>query len=429
MTIVNAFNDVDGCLYAEGVSCAQIAAEHGTPTFVYSRAAIESRFLALDRALEGIRHRICYAVKANSNLAVLNVLARLGAGFDIVSIGELQRVMAAGGDASKVVFSGVGKRADEISQALQIGVTCFNVESAEELAVLADCARVAGVRAQMALRVNPDVDAQTHPYISTGLKSNKFGVAIEDALALYLQAAAIPSLRVIGVACHIGSQLTDPAPVLDALQRVLALVDELQTHGVNIAHIDMGGGFGIRYRDETPHSPTQFARKLAAGLQGRELELLLEPGRCIVGEAGVLLTRVIYTKRNAARSFLIADAAMNDLIRPALYQGWHPLRRVHEALDAVVETWDLVGPVCESADFLALERALPAASGDLLALECCGAYAFVMSSNYNSRPRAAEVMVDGEQSHLVRAREPLTYSRAKVAYLDKNAPQSSTPAN
>ncbi|MFT5173856.1 MAG: diaminopimelate decarboxylase [Gammaproteobacteria bacterium] len=407
MTIVDAFNYVDGCLYAEGVSCEQIAREHGTPTFVYSRAAIESRYLALDRALDGTPHRICYAVKANSNLAVLDVLARLGAGFDIVSSGELQRVIAAGGDASKVVFSGVGKRADEITEALQAGVTCFNIESAEELGVLADCARVAGVRARMALRVNPDVDAQTHPYISTGLKGTKFGVAIEDALALYLRAAAIPCLQVVGVACHIGSQLTDPSPMLDALQRVLALVGELKTHGVNIAHIDMGGGFGIRYQDETPHSPTEFAQRLAHGLGGRELELLLEPGRSIVGEAGVLLTRVIHTKHNSARSFLVADAAMNDLIRPALYQGWHPLRRVHEASDEAAQTWDLVGPVCESADFLALQRTLPAASGDLLALECCGAYSFVMSSNYNSRPRAAEVMVDGGQIHLVRAREQI----------------------
>jgi diaminopimelate decarboxylase len=407
MTIVDAFNYVDGCLHAEDVSCAQIAQHYGTPTFVYSRAAIESRYRALDRALAGTRHHLCYAVKANSNLAVLDVLARLGAGFDIVSIGELQRVLAAGGDASKVVFSGVGKRVEEITEALRVGVRCFNIESAEELTALADCAQRTGIRAQMALRVNPDVDAQTHPYISTGLKSSKFGVAIEDALALYQRAATIPSVQVVGVACHIGSQLTDPAPMLDALQRVLALVDELQTHGVSISQVDMGGGFGIRYQDETPHSPTVFAQKLVAGLGDRELELAIEPGRCIVGEAGVLLTQVIYAKRNPARSFLIADAAMNDLIRPALYQGWHPLRRVHEASDEAMESWDLVGPVCESADFLALERALPAASGDLLALECCGAYSFVMSSNYNSRPRAAEVMVDGSQSYLVRAREQI----------------------
>jgi diaminopimelate decarboxylase len=407
MTVVDAFNDVDGCLYAEGVSCEEIAREHGTPTFVYSRAAIESRYEALDRSLDGVRHRICYAVKANSNLAVLNVLARLGAGFDIVSSGELERVIAAGGEPSKVVFSGVGKRADEITHALRAGVRYFNVESAEELDVLAGCASAAGVRVHMSLRVNPDVDAQTHPYISTGLKRNKFGVAIEDARELYLRAAKMPDLQVVGVDCHIGSQLTDPAPMLDALDRLLVLIDELKTHGVNIAHVDMGGGFGIRYQDETPVSPTVFAQALARRLGDRDLELMLEPGRAIVGEAGVLLTRVIYTKRNSERSFLIADAAMNDLIRPALYQGWHPLRRVREARTEAVETWDLVGPVCESADFLALERDLPAAAGDLLALGCCGAYSFVMSSNYNSRPRAAEVMVDGTQIHLVRAREQI----------------------
>ena len=405
MTVVDAFNYVNGCLHAEGVSCAEIARVHGTPTFVYSRAAIESRYRALDGALNGIRHRIFYAVKANSNLAVLNVLARLGAGFDIVSIGELQRVIKAGGAPSKVVFSGVGKRADEMAHALLVGVQCFNVESAEELDALAACASAAGVRARMSLRVNPDVDAQTHPYISTGLKCNKFGVAIEDARDLYLRAASMPSLEVVGVDCHIGSQLSDPAPMLDALRRVLALVDELKTDGVHIAHVDMGGGFGIRYHNETPSSPAEFAQALAHGLGSRDLELMLEPGRAIVGEAGVLLTRVIYTKHNSERSFLIADAAMNDLIRPALYQGWHPLRRVHEEPDAAAQTWDLVGPVCESADFLALERVLPAAAGDLLALECCGAYGFVMSSNYNSRPRAAEVMVDGKQMHVVRARE------------------------
>lgn len=405
MTVVNAFNYLDGCLHAEQVSCEAIAREYGTPTFVYSRAGIESRYRQIADALHGVRHRICYAVKANSNLAVLNVLARLGAGFDIVSVGELERVIAAGGQPSKVVFSGVGKRADEMLHALRVGVHCFNVESAEELDVLAACAHDLGVRARMSLRVNPDVDAQTHPYISTGLKHNKFGVAIEDARELYLHAARLPSLDVVGVDCHIGSQLTDPAPMMDALARVLALVDELQADGVHIAHLDMGGGFGIRYRDELPSSPSVFAQMLAEGLGGRDLELVLEPGRAIVGEAGVLLTRVVYTKRNSERSFLIADAAMNDLIRPALYQGWHPLRRVHEASPQQSETWDLVGPVCESADFLALERELPAAAGDLLALECCGAYAFAMSSNYNARPRAAEVMVDGEQAYVVRARE------------------------
>lgn len=405
MSVVNAFKYAYGELHAEDVPLRSIAREYGTPTFVYSRAAIESRYRDLEQSLSGVDHRICYAVKANSNLAVLDVLARLGAGFDIVSVGELQRVLAAGGDASKVVFSGVGKRTDEINAALDAGVQCFNVESAAELDVLAACAARAGKVAQMSLRVNPDVDAQTHPYISTGLKRNKFGVAIEQARELYLQAAKMPSLQVVGVDCHIGSQLTDPAPMMDALRRVLALVDELSAQGVSIKHIDMGGGFGIRYQDETPYAPSVFAQALAQGLGERDVQLVLEPGRAIVGEAGVLLTEVIYTKRNSERSFLIADAAMNDLIRPALYQGWHPLLPVKELAEGPVETWDLVGPICESADFLALERAIPAATGDLLALECCGAYAFAMSSNYNSRPRAAEVMVDGAQMHLVRERE------------------------
>lgn len=406
MSVVDAFGYVDGRLHGEGVALDAIAREHGTPLYVYSRAAIESRYRAIDAALQGVAHRVCYAVKANGNLAVLDILARLGAGFDIVSVGELERVIAAGGDPTKVVFSGVGKRHDEMRAALRAGVACFNVESEAELDLLAQVAGEEGRRAPVALRVNPDVDARTHPYISTGLQSNKFGIAIEQAEVLYRRAATIAALDVCGVACHIGSQLTDPAPVMDALQRVLALVDRLTAARITLRHLDMGGGFGIRYRDETPLAAHGFAAAIAERMRGRSLELTLEPGRSIVGEAGVLLTRVLYAKHNGARGFLVVDAAMNDLIRPALYQGWHPVWPIAQAARATpVQTWDLVGPVCESADFLALERPLAAGAGDLLALGCCGAYGFVMSSNYNARPRAAEVMVDRDACHLVRPRE------------------------
>ncbi len=405
MSAVSPFRYVGGRLHAEDVPLDDIARDHGTPTYVYSRAAIESRYRAIVGALGGIEHRVCYAVKANGNLAVLDVLARLGAGFDIVSVGELERVLAAGGDAARVVFSGVGKRRDEMQRALDAGVHCFNVESAGELELLAQVAAEAGRRARVSLRVNPDVDARTHPYISTGLKRNKFGVPIEEAEGLYLRAAAMPALEACGVDCHIGSQLTDPAPILDAVDRVLALVDRLDTAGLRLRHVDMGGGFGIRYRDETPARPEAFAAAIAGRLAGRGLELVLEPGRAIVGEAGVLLTRVLYGKRNGDRVFLVADAAMNDLIRPALYQGWHPVLPVREGAADGSATVDLVGPVCESADFLALERPLAAAPGDLLAVGCAGAYGFVMSSNYNARPRAAEVMVDGTAAHRVRSRE------------------------
>jgi len=406
MSVLQAFPYVRGELHAEGVALGALAAAVGTPAYVYSRAAIESRYRALEQALAGIPHRICYAVKANGALAVLDVLARLGAGFDIVSVGELERVLAAGGEPSKVVFSGVGKRRDEMRRALEAGVACFNVESEGELEALAQVAAGCGAVAPVSLRVNPDVDARTHPYISTGLRSNKFGVAIDDAERLYARAAAMPSLRITGIDCHIGSQLTDAAPLLDALQRVLDLVERLAARGIAVAHVDMGGGFGIRYRDERPLEPGAFAAALAARLAGRSLELVIEPGRALVGEAGVLLTRVLYVKRSAERAFLVADAAMNDLIRPALYQGWHPLLPVLQpSPDAARETFDLVGPVCESADFLALERPLAAAPGDLLALGCAGAYGFVMSSNYNARPRAAEVMVDGSAWHLARPRE------------------------
>jgi diaminopimelate decarboxylase len=408
MSSTSPFRYVAGHLHAEQVPLASIAREHGTPAYVYSRAGIETRYRAIEGALADVPHRVCYAVKANGNLAVLNLLAELGCGFDIVSVGELERVLAAGGRPGSVVFSGVGKRADEMARALEVGVGCFNVESEGELDALATVAARAGRRAPVSLRVNPDVDAGTHPYISTGLRSNKFGVPMEEAARLFQRAARMPSLEVVGVDCHIGSQLTDPAPLLDALDRVLGLVDHLAASGLRIRHVDMGGGYGVRYRDESPPGPEVFAAALAQRVAGRGLELVLEPGRAIVAEAGLLLTRVLYAKRNGERAFLVVDAAMNDLIRPALYEGWHPVHPVVEPEPGVAGStgrWDLVGPVCESADFLALDRPLAAAPGDLLALGCCGAYAFTMSSNYNARPRAPEIMVDGASPHLVRPRE------------------------
>ena len=408
MTHASPFHYAGGRLHAEDVDLEAVAEACGTPTYVYSRAAIEERYRAIDAALSGVRHRVHYAVKANGNLAVLNVLARQGSGFDIVSVGELERVLAAGGRAETVVFSGVGKRPDEMRRALEAGVGCFNVESEGELDALATVAARGDRRAPVALRVNPDVDARTHPYISTGLKSNKFGVPMEEAERLFRRAVRMPSLEVAGVACHIGSQLTDPAPLLDALERVLALVDRLAASGLVLRHVDMGGGYGVRYRDESPPPPERFAAALADRLAGRDLALTIEPGRAIVAEAGLLLTRVLYAKRNGGRAFLVVDAAMNDLIRPALYEGWHPLLAVREeASDATGERWDVVGPVCESADFLALDRPVAAGPGDLLGVGCCGAYAFSMSSNYNARPRAAEVMVDGAGMHVVRRRETI----------------------
>jgi diaminopimelate decarboxylase len=411
MTPNSPFQYVAGRLHAEQVALEAIARDHGTPAYVYSRAGIEARYRAIDGALAAVPHRVCYAVKANGNLAVLGLLARLGSGFDIVSVGELERVLAAGGRPESVVFSGVGKRPDEMARALEVGIGCFNVESEGELDALATVAARAGCRAPVSLRVNPDVDAGTHPYISTGLRSDKFGVPMEEAGRLFQRAQRMPSLEVVGVDCHIGSQLTDPAPLLDALERVLALVDDLAAAGLRIRHVDMGGGYGVRYRDESPPGPEVFAAALADRIAGRGLELVLEPGRAIVAEAGVLLTRVLYAKRNGERAFLVVDAAMNDLIRPALYQGWHPVHPASEPAPGATRgagRWDLVGPVCESADFLALDRLLAAAPGDLLALGCCGAYAFTMSSNYNARPRAPEVMVDGASAHLVRPRETVS---------------------
>jgi diaminopimelate decarboxylase len=371
---------------------------------VYSKAALEAAFGAWQQALAGRRALVCYAVKANSNLGILSVFARLGAGFDIVSGGELARVLAAGGRADKVVFSGVGKTRAEMRQALEAGIRCFNVESAAELEHLNAVAGELGKRAPIALRVNPDVDPKTHPYISTGLKGNKFGVAFADALALYRRAAALPNLRISGVACHIGSQLLDPAPMAEAAQKLRDLVDRLAAEGIVLAHIDLGGGLGIRYRDETPPAVADYLAPLLAVFEGRSEELCFEPGRSLVGNAGLLLTRIEYLKPGETKNFAIVDAAMNDLARPALYDAWHEVVEVNPHAGAAVE-YDIVGPICESGDFLARARTLAVTEGDLLAILSAGAYGMTMSSNYNTRPRAAEVIVDGDQAHAVRQRE------------------------
>ncbi len=395
----------NGRLFLEEVDLAELANQYGTPCYVYSRAAIEGQWRAFDQAFAGHDHLVCYAVKANSNLAVLNLLARLGSGFDLVSGGELERVIKAGGDPRKVVFSGVGKTEAEMRRALELGILCFNVESEAELERLNRVAGELGVQAPVSLRVNPDVDAQTHPYISTGLRDNKFGIDIRRAEQVYLRAAELPHIRITGVDCHIGSQLTKLDPIADALERVLALVDRLQAAGIALEHLDIGGGIGIRYRDETPPSATDYAQVVLQRLGGRKLKVLMEPGRAIVGNAGVLLTRVEFLKTTEHKNFALIDAAMNDLMRPALYGAWQRIEPVVENPRAERRVYDVVGPVCESADFLGKERELAIAPGDLLAVCSAGAYGFVMSSNYNTRPRAAEVMVDGERTHLVRQRE------------------------
>ncbi|MDX1633196.1 MAG: diaminopimelate decarboxylase [Marinobacter sp.] len=419
------FNYRDGHLFAEDVALADIAAAHGTPAYVYSRATLERHYRAYDDALAGRPHLVCYAVKANSNLAVLNVLARLGAGFDIVSAGELERVLRAGGDPSRVVFSGVGKQPWEMRRALTVGVRCFNVESDTELDRLNAVAGELGMKAPVSLRVNPDVDAGTHPYISTGLKENKFGIDINEAPAVYARAAAMPNLDVIGVDCHIGSQLTSVAPFLDALDRVLALVDQLAGQGIMIRHLDMGGGLGVTYDRETPPQPADYVARLCERLAGRDLELILEPGRSIAANAGILLTRVEFLKCTEHRNFAVIDAAMNDLIRPALYGAWQAVVPVSPRDTGDEKVWDLVGPVCETGDFLAKERKLRLQPGDLLAVRSAGAYGFVMSSNYNTRNRPPELMVDGDQVHVVRQRETLEDQLRLESRLPDSATESS----
>ncbi len=405
------FNYKNSELFAEDCPVREIAATHGTPCYIYSRATLERHWHAFDRPFGARPHLICYAVKANSNLAVLNILARLGSGFDIVSAGELERVLAAGGDPKKIVFSGVGKRSDEILSALKTGIRCFNIEVGGELDRINELAGELGVKAPISFRVNPDVDAKTHPYISTGLKENKFGIAIEQALLEYQRAAAMPNIDVIGIDCHIGSQLTDTTPFLDALSRILDLVDELKKMGITLHHLDLGGGLGIRYRDEQPPEPADYVQALLDRLDqstlNHDVEILLEPGRAIAGNAGILITQVEYLKTTTDKNFAIVDAAMNDLIRPSLYSAWQAIIPVQSQSSTDENRWDIVGPVCETGDFLGKDRKLRLTPGDLLAVRSSGAYGFTMSSNYNSRPRAAEVMVDGGDCHLIRERETL----------------------
>lgn len=398
----------DGQLWAEQVPLADLANQYGTPLYVYSRATLERHWHAFDKSVGDYPHLICYAVKANSNLGVLNTLARLGSGFDIVSVGELERVLAAGGDPSKVVFSGVGKTEAEMKRALQLKIKCFNVESEPELQRLNKVAGELGVKAPISLRINPDVDAKTHPYISTGLRDNKFGITFDRAAQVYRLAHSLPNLDVHGIDCHIGSQLTALAPFIDATDRLLALIDSLKAEGIHIRHLDVGGGLGVVYRDELPPQPSEYAKALLDRLERhRDLELIFEPGRAIAANAGVLVTKVEFLKHTEHKNFAIIDAAMNDLIRPALYQAWQdiiPLR----PRQGEVQTYDLVGPVCETSDFLGKDRDLVLQEGDLLAVRSSGAYGFTMSSNYNTRPRVAEVMVDGNKTYLVRQREELS---------------------
>lgn len=407
MTRLDYFNYQGDTLFAEQVALSEIAANYGTPTYVYSKATIERHYHAFaDAAAQHPHSLVCYAVKANSNLAVLNILARLGSGFDLVSAGELRRVIAAGGDPAKVVFSGVGKTAEEMHFALQLGIKCFNVESVSELHRLQEVAKSLNKKAPVSLRVNPDIDAKTHPYISTGLKANKFGIDILLAAEIYRDAKQLSHIELVGVDCHIGSQLTETQPFLDALEKLLALITQLRADGIALKHIDIGGGLGVTYDQEQPPQPSDYIKKVVERLKDYpELELIMEPGRAITANAGVLLTKVEFLKPGQEKHFAIVDAAMNDLIRPALYSAWMNIVPVVIQQNLTPQTYDVVGPVCETGDFLGKDRLLAIREGDLLAVRSAGAYGFTMSSNYNSRPRAAEIMVDGARSHLIRARE------------------------
>jgi len=414
---MNAFTLKNGQLHVESVALSDIAARFDTPCYVYSRSALETALDEFQKELVGIDSLVCYAVKANANLAVLNVFARRGAGFDIVSTGELKRALAAGADPKKIVFSGVGKSAAEMVFALETGILCFNVESAPELERLNDVAMSLGKKAPISLRVNPNVDAKTHPYISTGLKENKFGVAYEDALKIYERAASLPGIEVMGIDCHIGSQLLDPSPFAEALDKLLQLIDQLAAKNITLHHIDLGGGLGIRYKDEEAPTVKSYLQPLLQELKNRKLKILLEPGRRLVGNAGVLLTKVEYLKTGEVKNFAIIDAAMNDLTRPALYDAWHDIVPVVPRNDAP-QNWEVVGPICESGDFLGHNRPLAIKPGDLLAILSAGAYGMAMSSNYNARPRAAEVMVDGAKVHLVRRRETVEELYALESIVD-----------
>jgi len=404
---VKIFDFKNGSLHAENVALSQIATQFDTPCYVYSKSALTQAFNNFKAGLAGTNHLVCFAVKANPNIAILNLFAKLGAGFDIVSGGELARVLAAGGDPQKIVFSGVGKSADEMRAALNAGIFCFNVESASELVRLNQVAGEMGKIAPVSLRVNPNVDAKTHPYISTGLKNNKFGVAFEDALAVYEQAAAMPNIAVHGVDCHIGSQITELAPFIEALDLILGLVDALAAKNIPITHIDVGGGIGITYSDETPPEFEAYAKAILAKLAHKNVKVLFEPGRALVGNAGVLLTKVEYLKHTESKNFAIVDAAMNDLMRPALYDAYHEIVAVNPRVGET-DTYEIVGPVCESGDFLGHDRVFNLAEGDLLAIKSAGAYGMSMASNYNTRGRAAEVMVDDNKIHLIRQREKIS---------------------
>ncbi|WP_151808159.1 diaminopimelate decarboxylase [Acinetobacter ursingii] len=402
-----SFSRIQGILHAEQCSLLQLAEQFGTPLYVYSKAAFEKHYLDMDRAFDFIDHQICFAVKSNSNLAVLNVLAKLGAGFDIVTGGELARVLAAGGDPAKIVFSGLGKSEADIEKALQVGIACFNVESYAELDRIQKVAAKLGKKAPISLRVNPDVDAKTHPYISTGLKENKFGIPSDTVYETYQYAASLSNLDVVGIDCHIGSQLTETKPFVDALDRVMVMIAELKKRGIDLKHIDIGGGLGVCYKDETPPSVEEYANGLKPALQKLGLKVYMEPGRSISANAGVLLTKVDLLKPTNHRNFAIIDAAMNDLIRPSLYEAWMDIQSVDANTDVEEKVWDVVGAICETGDFLGKDRKLALKEDDVLAVLGAGAYGFVMSSNYNSRGRAAEVMVNADQAHLIRERETI----------------------
>ena len=401
------FNYHENTLFAEDVAISKIVEQYGSPCYVYSKATLERHWHAFDGAFGEQAHLICYAVKANSNLAILNTLARLGSGFDIVSLGELERVLAAQGDPKKIVFSGVGKREDEIKRALEVGIRCFNIEVKGELDRINQIAGELGVKAPVSFRVNPDVDAKTHPYISTGLKENKFGIDIDSAIEEYRRATSMENIQIVGIDCHIGSQLTETRPFLDALERVLKIVEALKSEGIILHHLDLGGGLGICYNDETPPEPAEYVTAILQRLGENDLEILLEPGRAIAGNAGILVTKVEYLKPTEYKNFAIVDAAMNDLVRPSLYSSWQAIIPVQLASAEAEKEWDIVGPVCETGDFLGKNRSLALAQGDLLAIRSSGAYGFTMSSNYNSRPKVAEVMVDKQETYLIRERETI----------------------
>jgi diaminopimelate decarboxylase len=402
-----SFSRIDGVLHAEQCSLDQLAMQYGTPLYVYSKATFEKHYLDMDKAFSFIDHQICFAVKSNSNLAVLNVLAKLGCGFDIVTGGELARVLAAGGDPSKIVFSGLGKQEEDIQKALEVGIACFNVESHAELDRIQNVAARLGQKAPISLRVNPEVDAKTRPYIATGLKENKFGIPSDVVFENYQYAASLPNLDVVGIDCHIGSQLTETQPFVDALDRIMMMIEQLKTLGIHLQHIDIGGGLGVTYKDETPPSVVEYAESMRPALEKLGLKVYMEPGRSISANAGVLLTKVDLLKPTQHRNFAIIDAAMNDLIRPSLYEAWMDIQPVKSRTDVENKTWDIVGAICETGDFLGKARELALKENDHLAVLGAGAYGFVMSSNYNSRGRAAEVMVDGEQSHVIRKRESI----------------------